>query len=237
MTVQSVIKEVCSFVGVRPPNGSVFVSPYVDRTSWEFVQLANEKAQSIAYDTRDWTVLKNIVDGVCLGDGAKASFPLPPDYKRMLLTSNIWRNTSTQQPMTFVSDADDWMRRRNANETNSWGEWIILGDQLHIHPTLQPGNIAMFPYLSRNCINQISGGITTPGNQFLTDADIFRIDERLLKLAMIWQWKCNKGATYAEDLANYEDALAKVAGADKPSPILIDGQSPIYGWGSNGIYG
>ena len=42
---------------------------------------------------------------------------------------------------------------------------------------------------------------------------------------MIWQWKANKGSPYAEDLANYEDALAKVAGADKPSPILVGPRS------------
>jgi hypothetical protein len=233
MTVQSVIREVCSFIGVRPPQGSVFLSPYVDRTAWEFVQLANEIAQRIAYNTRDWTALRNIEDGVCVGDGITTAFNLPANYKRMLLTSNVWGSASTQQPMAFISDTDEWMRRRNANETNSWGEWMILGDKIHIHPVLAVGSTARFPYLEKSCVILNSGGY---GDQFLIDADRFRLDERLLKLAMIWQWKANKGATYAEDLANYEDALAHAAGADKPSPILIDGQSPVYGWGSDGVY-
>jgi hypothetical protein len=42
---------------------------------------------------------------------------------------------------------------------------------------------------------------------------------------MIWQWKANKGGTYAEDIANYEDALTQVMGSDKPSPILVGRQT------------
>ena len=60
----------------------------------------------------------------------------------------------------------------------------------------------------------------------VNDADTFRLDERLFKLGMIWQWKANKGATYAEDLANYEDALSGSPGNDKPSPIIV-GSQPI----------
>ncbi|RYG08344.1 MAG: hypothetical protein EOO07_25790 [Chitinophagaceae bacterium] len=44
-----------------------------------------------------------------------------------------------------------------------------------------------------------------------------------MKLAMIWQWRANKGLNYAEDLANYEDALASLIGADKGSNILTMG--------------
>ena len=36
------------------------------------------------------------------------------------------------------------------------------------------------------------------------------IDERLLKLGMIWQWKANKGSPYAEDMGTYSDALVMI---------------------------
>ena len=61
---------------------------------------------------------------------------------------------------------------------------------------------------------------------FLNDADRFRLDERLLKLGMIWKWKAQKGSPYAEDLSNYGDAVAMVQGHDSPSPIIV-GRTPI----------
>ena len=85
------------------------------------------------------------------------------------------------------------------------------------------GVTARFPYLDKNCIALTSGGY---GDRFLADTDTFVLNERLLKLGMIWQWKANKGSPYAEDMANFETALAIVAGADSPAPIIA-GSRPL----------
>jgi len=229
MTVQSVVREVCAVVGVRPPSGSVFLSPYVDRTAWEFVQLTNEMAQRIAYDTRDWTTLRQLCT---IGFNGEINHPLPADYHRMLLTSQVWRSTNTTAPMTFVPDADDWLRGELQGRTIPVGEWTIFNNEIHIRPMLAassagppvvPAEMAKFYYLRNTCVILTSGGF---GTQFLNDADTFVLPERLLKLGMIWQWKANKGASYAEDLANYEDALSRIAGNDKPAPIIV-GRYPI----------
>lgn len=223
MTVYSVIREVCAFVGVRPPNGTVFVSPYQDRTPWEFVNLANELAQRIAYDTRDWTALRKLPpEGNFIGNGVATSFPMPSDYHRMLLTAEVWRSSNTNAPMAFVSDPDDWLRKELQGNINSMGEWIITNDEMHIRPVLAVGETAKFWYLRNTPVRLNSGGF---GKEFVNDADTFVLSERLLKLALIWQWKANKGASYAEDLSNYEDALSRVGGADKPSPVIVGHQA------------
>ena len=71
-----------------------------------------------------------------------------------------------------------------------------------------------------------TGNIIGFGDTFAADGDVFTIDERSLKLGMIWQWKANKGGAYAEDMGSYGDALAKIQGADKPAPILIGRRTP-----------
>jgi len=228
MTVQSVIKDVTAFVGVRPPNGSVFQTAYVDRTAWEFVNLANEMAQRIAYDTRDWQVLRARAGFLGTGTHPPADqpqetvFSMPADYQRMLLTSQVWTSRQTHAPMSFISDADDWLRKELQGYVNPIGEWTIFGNEMHVRPVPAAGEKIMFYYMRNTCVKLASGGF---GTQFLTDADTFVLPERLLKLGMQWQWKANKGASYAEDIANYEDALAKVAGADKPSPIFVGSQA------------
>jgi hypothetical protein len=178
-------------------------------------------ARRIAYDSRDWTLFRKTV--TYAGDGATTAFDLPADYKRMLLNSNVWRSTSPLAPMRFVADTDQWLNRRNRNIYGAWGEWTILGGQMLIAPAMGVGITAYYPYLHKNCIVPASGGLS---DSFMADDDRFALDERLLKLGMIWQWKAQKGSPYAEDMGTYQDALASIAGRDSPAPILID-REPI----------
>jgi hypothetical protein len=123
------------------------------------------------------------------------------------------------QPMVFIASSDDWMQRQLLSRTSAWGEWTMLGGQMHIWPVMDVGTTATFAYLDKNCVKLTSGGV---GSEFMSDTDSFLLDERLLKLAMIWQWKAQKGSPYAEDMASYETALAVASGHDSPSPIIID---------------
>jgi hypothetical protein len=234
--------------GINPPT-TMFGTSIQPRTQAELLSLANEMAQRIAYDTRDWTTLKKThsfygdsvwtppvlpPDPPAVGyfTGGTTAFSFPADYKRLLLTANVWRSSSVQQPMKYIPDTDQWMHRRVRNEAGSaWGEWTNVGGQMHIYPVLRgpvpeipmvqgavPAEVAYFAYLDKNCIALASGGF---GDVFMDDLDTFRLDERVLKLGMIWQWKAQKGSAYAEDLGTYGDALTNAMGHDSPAPIII----------------
>ena len=220
MTLLTVVQDVCAVVGVVAPT-SVFSGINANRTMYEMLALANEMAQRIAYDTKDWTKLKKVQSFP--GDGTTEAWPLPANFKRLLLTTNVWRSTSAMQPMAFVPDLDQWLQRRFLNHSNAWGEWTMYGGLLYIWPILPATETATFSYLDKNCISLASGGV---GDSFLSDNDVFLIDERLLKLGMIWQWKAQKGAAYSEDMATYGDALTTLIGKDSPSPILT-GRYPV----------
>lgn len=220
MTILTVVKDVCAAVGVSVPT-SVFASITSNRTMQEMSALANEMAQRIAYDTRDWTTLRTIASFT--GNGATWSFNLPANYKRMLLTANVRRNTTSKIPLRFISDLDEWTDRRLNNEVDSRGEWTIANRAMTIFPALAVGETATFPYLDKNCIALASGGFS---DRFVGDDDTFMLDERLLKLGMTWQWKAQKGSPYAEDMGSFSDALATAMGKDGPAPILVGG-TPI----------
>jgi len=222
MSILSVVKDVCLAVGVNPPV-SMFAASVQPRTQAEILALTNEMAQRIAYDVREWTALK----AVCTfaGDGIKDRFALPANYKRMLLTTQVYSSAAPRQPLRFVADANEWLVRRISNDTSGWGEWTLLGGDMLIYPIMPVGQSVSFAYLDRNCVRLAAGGSS---DKFMADNDEFRIDERVLKLGMIWQWKANKGSPYAEDMGTYSDALVNVAGADKPAPIIVD-RMPIEG--------
>lgn len=229
MTLLSVVKDVCAVVGVTVPV-SVTTGINANRTMQEMLALANEIAQRISYDTRDWTLFRK--QQIFTGDGVASGFNLPSNYKRMLLTANVWRSTSALQPMRFVPDTDEWMNRRALNWSDPFGEWTMIGGQMLVWPVLSgpvtgppavAATYAYFTFLEKNCVSLASGGV---GDRFTDDADSFRLDERLLKLGMVWQWKANKGTSYAEDMGTYGDALAVAMGHDQPAPILI-GRRPM----------
>jgi len=216
MSLLTVAKDVALAVGVNPL-ASMFGSSIQPRTQAEFLSLANEMAQRIAYDVREWTELKSI--NVFNGDGVKDRFPLPANYKRMLLTAQVYPSWAPRTPLRFIPDTDEWIMRRLNNELYSWGEWTIVGGDMLIYPIIPVGRAVTFAYLDKNCVKLTGGGY---GNAFLNDADEFRLDERILKLGMIWQWKANKGSPYAEDMGTYSDALVMVAGANSPAPIIME---------------
>lgn len=223
MSILSVVKDVCYAVGVNPPT-SMFASSIQPRTQAELLSLANEMAQRIAYDGREWTALKTIATFV--GDGIKDRFPLPANYKRMLVTSQVYSSVAPRQPLAFIADTDEWLTRRMNGDVNPLGEWTLIGNDMLIYPVLADQQTAQFIYLDKNCIlnKPTSGDIN--GDQFIADDDVFRLSERLLKLGMIWQWKANKGSPYAEDMGSYTDALMMLSGSDKPAPIIMD-RAPI----------
>ena len=189
MTLLSVVKDVCAAVGVPLPQ-SIFSNITGNRTMQEMLSLANEMAQRIAYDTRDWTRLKKTV--TYTGDGVTTAFDLPADYKRMLLTSNVWRSTSTS-----VADAVHFRHRRVAEppcrgtSDSARGEWTMLGGQIHFSPALAVGETAYFAYLHKNCVALAGGGC---GDVFSERCRQFRARRTGAETRHDLEWKQKKGS-------------------------------------------
>jgi hypothetical protein len=227
MSLLTMVNEACLTVGVHTTT-TVFGNINADRTMLEMVEVANEMAAQIAADMRDWTKLRKVTNPLFVGDGIREAFLLPTDYRRMLATSEVWLSSNTMQPARFIPDTDEWIQRRVANESSSWGEWTIFGGEMHIWPPMGPGVTARFAYLDKNHIElrDTVGALVGLGEKFASDADTYRLDERLLKLGMVWRWKQLKGSPYAEDLGSWSNSMATAMGSDSPAPILI-GRSPI----------
>jgi hypothetical protein len=220
MSLLTVVQDVCEVVGVTQPS-SVFGSITGNRTMQEMLALANEMAKRISGDNRDWTAL--VKTAMFVGDGITTAFNMPVDYRRMLKTSNVWRSSDVDAPLTFVDDPDQWLQRRNRGSAESRGEWTMQGGQMLIMPVMAIGTTASFAYIHNTPVRLFAGGL---GSVFMNDNDGFVLDERLLKLGMIWQWRANKGSSYAEDMGTYDDAMSVASGSDRPAPIYI-GRSPL----------
>ncbi len=184
-----------------------------DKLAKELRVQANRSAVAIA-KAHDWQALTT--RATITGDGSDTSFPLPTDYDRMVLKTNLASNSSNLD-LVKATDLDQWDYFQNHMSTTVPGYWIILGGEMQINPAPATGVIHSYYYISKNVV---TGGKTA----FDADTDTFVLPERLLTLSIIWRWRASKRMEYAEDMANFQIALSEEIASDKGSRILVVGQ-------------
>lgn len=193
---------------------SVFASN--DTFAVELAALSHEAASAIVKQ-HDWRKL--IMLKTQTGDGATTAFALPEDYDRMPVKAAVF-STSLEGPMEPVLDLDVWLDREISAFTGSPGYWMLLGGFMNIKPAMSASASAKYYYVS----GYYASASGTPKARFTLDTDEFRLSERLLTLSLIWRWRYRKGLDYAEDMQNFEIALAEEIARDKGSRMLKIGR-------------
>lgn len=207
MTVLSVAQDVAPEIGVSVPN---LVMASTEREMIELRAVIQETATRIARG-HDWQLLTT--EATVTGDGSAEAFSLPSDYDRQRTKSQVW-SASLETPLTPIADPDTWLGLDIQSFDFVINAWIIYGGQIRIKPALASGVTAKYMYQSNLIIAPDSGANKA---RFKADTDTFRLDEQLLTLGTIWQWKAGKGQPYAEEMADYEELKARLVSRDRGS--------------------
>lgn len=213
MTVLSACQEAAIELSQTEPT-SLFST--TDRFAKELRVQANKSAVAImkAYD---WQLLTK--RATVTGDGTDMSFPLPSDYDRMAKKTNL-ASSASNIDLIKATDLDQWDYFQNHMSTTVPGYWIILGGELQIMPAPGAGVVHSYYYIGKNVASGSKAAFTQ-------DDDAFLLPERLLTLSVIWRWRASKRLEYAEDMQNFEIAMAEETSTDKGSRILISGQQRV----------
>ena len=221
MTALGIVQGASRKIGLARPD-QLFAG--TTDTLYELQEYLNDAAAMVAFDCgHDWTKLKTL--GTLTGDGASLEFDMPTDYRRMLKKAALWPSATPYSPYTHYPDTDDWLGMLSQAFPPLTGAWTLIGEQIHIRvggstSALETGSTAQFYYLTSKFAKDAAG---TAKAAFSADDDTFRLDERLLKLALIYKWKQGHLQDYAEELSDYENALAERIGADKGSNVFAVG--------------
>lgn len=208
-TALQVIQSAAPRLAIARPT-ALFSS--TDELEIELQSVLNECAVRITQE-HDWQALKTLETNT--GDGSTTAYSLPSDYLRMPIDAQVW-STRWQRPLISVA-SDDWLRLEVREYDLVTGTWTLLGGQVQYKPALASGELAKWYYISRNVVAETGGSYQ---ERFMADTDTFRLDDRVLELTMIWQWREQKGLEYAEDMANAEQALAQAIARDKGARIV-----------------
>lgn len=226
MTILSAARDAAVKLNRTQPT-SLF-SPTSDITfAAELLLAAKEVAESLVKEEHDWRDLTSLA--TCVGDAATTVFPLAtvaPGYTRLIkggkLHSLRFRN-ATFRP---AKDLDEWLFLKDNLLVGSPGNWVILNGSVQIFPPMPVSDTARFYYISNLYALKTDG---TPQAAFVADTDMFALDERLLRLGIVWRWRANKGLEYAENLKDYEVAKMAAMGVATGNQIITVGRQRVSG--------
>lgn len=225
MSILSVVQDAAPKLGIARPTQLIADT---GSTSLELQATLAEVAAMIR-DRYDWEVFKSL--GTFTGDGVVLVFNKPADYERMIVNGELWPSSSPFTPLTHITDSNLWLGMVTQSMISVVGAWTILGDQFQIRMggssvPLPLATTVSFYYITDKQFADNSGVAKAA---ISADNDVFRLDERLLKLGLIYRWKEDKGRPFAADEARFEDALAIAIGNNKGPKILHLGarRSPI----------
>lgn len=208
MTVLSAVQSASTVLGLE------FPSVLFTNTSRTWVQMSvmvNSCARQIL-EEYDWARLKKFA--TITGTGALTAFPLPVDYDRMVKDANLTGPNFTYYPTMQVSDTNEWLQILSYPIETWETRWSLFGGNLNILPILPSLEVLSYGYISNWIVNGSQA-------EFTADTDTFTLDERLLRLSVIWNWKKSQGQDYAAELQEYQDALGRATFKDTGSRQTI----------------
>jgi hypothetical protein len=214
-SILGIVQQVCKRpLGIEPPD-ALYAS--TDRTAQELSEVANA-ALDVINKAHRWRKL--VQRATYTGDGSTVDFDLPEDFGFMPDDQQVWSSTA-QIPLIPVHSLDDWLALDVRNFNPGTNAWIIYGDQIHFTPALDSGEVANHFYQSTASVQPASG---TAKSTFTLDTDTFRINDELLRKAIIYLWKQDKGLPYAEFQNDYEILKEKLIARDKGATIMRQGR-------------
>jgi len=213
-----IVKSIAFDVGLEVP--SVLYSS-TERTWQKMGVMVNTCARQIL-EEYDWQRL--IKTATVAGDGVLSAFPLPDDYDRMVSDANLWGSSYTWYPSQQVPDFNSWLAL-NSYDADTWEpRWGLFGGKLNVLPALAAGENLNYGYIS----NAIVVGATP--SEFTADTDTFVLDDRLLRLSLIWNWKKSEGRDFQPEAQEYVEAMSRAKFKDPGARQTIRSGRAGYRW-------
>ena len=200
--ILAVVQRVCVAVGLPQPS-SVFGGS--DRLADEMTRVANSAAIRIV-QAHDWD--RATLEHVLVGDGSSTAFASPPDFDRLPRDARAWSSLGTT--LLHVASADDWLKAQGLAVFPGLIRWTT-GGGLNFAPAPAAGEVVRFPFMAAIVGYDVSDA---PIARFTADDDRFLLDDTLLELGMIAEYRTQKGLPAEAAIAAFTAQLRARMQAD-----------------------
>lgn len=202
----------------------------VDTNVQLMVEMAQDAADEIA-ERADWQALKQQAPVTFTGDGTTAMFATPITFGRLSPSDTFVSSLYPTLRLPGPINEDDLLRMKALPMSIATHVWRQVGNsqldsgtsqpknQIEFYPVLAAGEVVSYVYNSRCWLANSSGSVyTIPWWQ--ADTDIPLIPWRLIYLGATYKWKRKKGFDYAEEMAEFEGALERLAGQEDTGRVI-----------------
>lgn len=217
MNILAIVQRASTKIGLARPS-QVYGSS--QQVAYDLQEVIADAVTSIV-EAHDWQVLRAMA--TVTGDGASTEFDLPGDFNRMVKYAELW-SSRYQWTMNHIATTDEWLGLLTLPYTQVSGSWTIYGGKLHILDTMASTETAKFFYIRDKAVTSEGG---THKAAFTADTDSFRLNDDLLRLAIIYKWKQAKEQDYSEEMADFNIMLNRMIDKDGGSKPILSGNRPV----------
>jgi hypothetical protein len=179
MSLLSIARDVAIEVGLSQPVSAVDNSQNAIDLTYAIYRAGHLTAQE-----HDWSRLQ--VAGEITGDGVTAAWPLPSDFDRFSGKQRLMRQGQSLYSYSPLLTPADVTYYRAVAITGMTYRLYRRGLNLVFDPVIITGQKVFFEYQSKSWVLPQSGMAKDRPN---LDNDNFLIDEVLLTMGAVWQWR------------------------------------------------
>lgn len=169
-------------------------------------QLARDEAADVLLrDDYDFPILQRTQSFTASLASLQSAPGKPTNFQRAI-AHTFW-NQSSDRPIGGPLNPREWALAQGSSVVSTINQWAMFRyDGLHIYPIPAVADTIAYEYIVNTPVLAVDG--STYKTTFSVDTDSYLLGDDVLKKAVIWRYKCDKGRDYAEALKDYELALA-----------------------------
>lgn len=216
MTLLSLVRDVCAEVGLPRPSAVIAAT---DPTMRALLSHAQEEGQALAR-LGPWQKLRKEKTFTSLAQETQTSM-VATDLARFV-DGTFW-NRTRRRPFIGPVSPQDWQRMKATVALANTDMFTMRGGDILMTPTPTAGHTFAYEYVSTQWCES-SGG--TDQSTWAADTDVGLLDERLMKLGIIWRFKKQRGLAFDADYSLWDFAVHNALGQEAPHDV-IDMGGPV----------
>lgn len=205
MSLLTIIQVASKRVGLNAPTTAVGLT---DTNVIRMIELANEEGIDLANRHRWQNLIREATHTSLAQENQGAITTIAGTDFAYILNDTIWNRSSNRR--WVPADDVQWQQMKSSGITGPDTYFRLRGNSLLTTPTPTAGHTIAFEWVTKNWCES-SGG--TGQSAWAADADVGRLDEKIITAGLVWRWKQSQGLEYAEDFRKYEilvaDAIAR----------------------------
>lgn len=218
MSLLTIVQDAFSEIGSLVQPSSIVNNP--DLSAAKALAMLNGIGRDLSR-SNEWPGLKCSPSYTFVTVPNQSNYALPSDFRRFCPMTQ-WDRTA-HWPLMGASTDSFWQLLKSGFITFGMRFWFrVEGTNFVMAPTPTDARTIAFDYYKNTWAASATG---TPQTKFLADTDTVSFlpngeGEEIMRMGLIYKWKASNGLPYADDKANFLDAIDSSTRDASPLPLI-----------------